>query len=849
MSFGYNIRIACLGLALSLLSSVSASIAWGQDTPSAVTAQEPAPETRQVVDDGKVSFNFVNVDITKIAEFVSDLTGKNFIFDERVKGKITIVAPSRLKKGEAYNLFTSVLQLKGFALVPSGVNAFKIVPAAEVKQSGLDVSTRRRPVNEDYIVRLIELKNISAAEALRFLQPLVTRSGYISSFGPGNMVMVIDSGVNLKKLLRIVETIDQPSHHEEPEVISLANSAAETMAAMLNQGVAKSNIARKGARTAGANAARAVADKRLNAVVLFGSKAEKDAMKRLLSLLDVPSKEEQGSINVYFLENADADDMAKVLQGMVGAAKTTARKAPARPGAPAQPGAISPFQSASGITITPDKATNSLVIIGSPSDYASLVAIIKQLDRRRKQVYVEAMIVEASIDSLKELGSKWRGAASHNNDPVMIGGVGLMDASSMQEIISGLAGMSVGGMSNYLDVDVVGVDSSGAPSTQTLTIPGFAALFSLSEFEGVVNVLSSPQILTSDNTEAEIIVGENVPFVTKTETSTVSNPIKSIERKDVGISLKLTPQITEGDYVKIDLYQEISSVKESSEKIVTEVGPTTTKRSTKTAVIVKDNQTVIISGLMQEREVMGETRVPLLHRIPLLGWLFKYRSRSKEKTNLLVFLTPHIVRDADELDDLTYTMADKYARAETQYVKGELLVKFKEGVTDEQALDIIADMKAGLIKKLAEGLFYISLHRKMDVEEGIEDFMDFKEVEYAEPNFRMKALEKTQGSRRSSADILGTRKVGKALDNDKPEPPARTLKPMGPPSWIEPAPEDDSAPEMESIEEESPSGIETTEPDMDDTGDAPSSPMSIQPQDISPDTVITPLPDEAGSPE
>ena len=769
---------ACLTL-LFMFVPVTSGAPAGEDT-----ASKPAPDSSPApAPDGKVSFNFVDVDITKIAEFVSDLTGKNFIFDERVKGKITIVAPSRLKKGEAYNLFTSVLQLKGFALVSSGVNAFKIVPAAEVKQSGLDVSTRRRPINEDYIVRLIELENISSDEALRFLQPLITRSGYISSFGPGNMVMVIDSGVNLKKLLQIVATIDRPSHHEEPEVIYLQNSSAETMANMLNQGVAKSNIARKGAPSA--TAAKAVADKRLNSIVLFGSKAEKDAMKRLLALLDVPSDEEQGSINVYFLENADADEMASVLQGLVGAAKSSGKKSPARPGAPVAPGGSSPFQSASGLTITPDKATNSLVIIGSPSDYANLVGIIRQLDRRRKQVYVEAMIVEASLDNLKEMGSKWRGAVSHNNDPVLIGGVGTMDASSMQEIISGLAGMSLGGMSNYLDIDVVGIDSTGTPITQTLTIPGFAALFSMKEFEGVVNVLSSPQILTSDNTEAEIVVGENVPFVTKTETTTTTNPIKSIERKDVGISLKLTPQITEGDYVKLDLYQEISSVKESSEKIITEVGPTTTKRSTKTSVIVKDKQTVVISGLMQEREVAGETRVPLLHRIPILGWLFKYRTKNKEKTNLLVFLTPHIVRDAEEMEELSAAKTDAFARRENQYARGELLVKFSEGVGDDRALEIISGEKASLIKKLSDGLFHIKLHRKMDVEEGVEEFMDHKEVQYAEPNFRMEAVEKMNGITRTSADILGREPRPRAIEDDRPKPSGNLKKPISPPSWIE----------------------------------------------------------------
>ncbi|NIP97586.1 MAG: hypothetical protein GWO24_30805 [Akkermansiaceae bacterium] len=276
-----------------------------------------------------------------------------------------------------------------------------------------------------------------------------------------------------------------------------------------------------------------------------------------------------------------------------------------------------------------------------------------------------------------------------------------------------------------------------------LTVPGFAALFSLSEFKGAVDILSSPQILTSDNTEAEIHVGENVPFISKREqpASGQDAVLSSIERKDVGITLRLTPQITEGDYVKIDIYQEISSVKESSETIITSVGPSTTKRSTSTSVAVRDGQTVVIGGLMQEREEETETRVPLLHRIPLLGWLFKYKTRSKVKTNLLVFITPHIINDAEDLREVSDAKERDFSRRERRFIRGELMVKFYPGVSFEEAIEVFNELKAGVLElpSTTGGYYRVKLLEdpEMELEDAIEQFMEVPDIELAEPNYTM----------------------------------------------------------------------------------------------------------------
>jgi general secretion pathway protein D len=668
-----------------------------------------------------ITFNFVDVDLAAVAKFVSDVTGKNFIFDERVRGKITIIAPSRLDPDDAFTLFTSVLRLKGFTLLPSGIDAYKIVPVAEARQSGIGVSKRKPSVDESFTARLIPLKNISSDDALKFLKPVVSKNGHISSFGPGNLLLVLDSGLNVQKVMDIVKGIDLPPISEEPEVVMLEHAGAKTVADIMNSGL------RKMGKKAGAAQARAVADTRLNAVVLFGNIGEKDSMKRLISMLDVSPRKAQSTINVYFLENADAEDLSAVLEGLIKGERKGGKK-----GAPS--GQRSPFEAATGISITPDKATNSLVVVASPSDYKSVSEVIRQLDRKRRQVFVEAMIVEASLDKLKDLGSQWRVAGTHDGEPVVIGGVGTMDESALQSIVSGLSGFTIGGMGNYMEVPVTLDDGTSSQ----LTVPGFAALFNFSEFQGVVNVLSSPQILTSDNTEAEIIVGENVPFISKLDVTSDDTVLSSIERKDVGITLRLTPQITEGDYVRLEIYQEISQVEDVSEAIYTSVGPTTTLRSTRTTVVVRDNQTVVIGGLMQETEEESETRMPYLSRIPLLGWLFKHRSSSKEKTNLLVFLTPHIIRDSVDLGHITRDKSDRFAMEEDMYVEGELLVRFGPGVSEERAIDIISEKSAVFVEYVKDEDHYrIRLAEDMDAGEGVKVFMSLPEVAYARANYRI----------------------------------------------------------------------------------------------------------------
>jgi len=605
---------------------------------------------------GNIAFNFVDVEIPTVIKFISEISGTNFIFDERIKGKITIIAPAKLSIDDAFSLFTSVLNLKGYTIIHSGPKTYKIIPSSEAKAEGMLSTDENIPVNDAYITRLLPTQNIKADDAVQFLRSIVSRDGYISAFGPGNLLLVVDSAVNIEKISSILKLIDQPS-----------------------------------------------------------------------------AQEEEAKINVYFLENADATDLAKVLEGILKNMQTNFKTPLNRQ----KPGT----ESTPVLSITPDKATNSLIIVAPQSDYENIAQVVKTLDKRRKQVFVEAMIIEASIDRLRDLGVKWRYAATQNGEPIAVGGFGTVDNNTLLSVVEGLTGFSIGGAGKYFDIPITSFNTNGTISTSNLTAPGFAALFSLNDFKDAINVLSTPQILTSDNEEAEIIVGENVPFISKRERdiTTTNTVLNSIERKDVGITLRLTPQITEGDYVKLDIYQEISALKDSSENILTSIGPTTTKRSTKTSVVVKDGLTVVIGGLMQERDEESVSKMPLLGDIPVMGWLFKSKSVGKVKTNLLVFLTPHIVKESDELSKLTAEKHREFSEREKLYAPGEIIVKFKDDISQEKALEIIAQ-KGASVKKYLEGIkaFQITLKSGQEVEAAIQEFLSLPEVLYAEPNYTVK---------------------------------------------------------------------------------------------------------------
>ena len=592
--------------------------------------------------DRSVLINFVDVDITAVTDLMSRLTGKNFIFGSEVSGKITITSTSKLTPDEAFDLFISVLRLRGYSVVPAG-KSFKIIPSSEAKQAAFEVldSTKGFKANEKYVAMLVKLVHVQGRDVISAVQPLVSKDGYIAGFGRDTRsILIVDSALNVEKILKIVKLIDVGPTGAAPEIVFLKNSQASTVAASLRQIMPQ--------RTDEQGQTTVMADARLNAMVLYGTPEENARHRDMIAALDSQAPAASSRVNVYYLENAEAVEVAKVLAALKGSG------APAASGVPAV--AQGGTEALLRVSVTADKATNSLVIVASPEDYQETIQVISKLDRRPKQVFVEAMITEVSLDKTLELGTKWRAMAEKDSNPILIGGAGTIDSSAIQNIMSGMAGLTIGGLSNFITVPMTLADGT----VTNLSVPGFAALFSLSEFKDAINVLSTPHILTSDNREAEIIVGENVPFLSKIEreSGTLNQPVlQSIERKDVGITLRIKPQISEGDYIRLDIYQEISAIAPMAENASDLI---TTKRSAKTSVVVKDKQTVVIGGLIQDRLTKSVTKVPLLGDIPLLGWLFKFQSTKKEKANLLVYLTPTIVKDFERLEEIKLKKEEEY---------------------------------------------------------------------------------------------------------------------------------------------------------------------------------------------
>ncbi len=611
--------LTALALFFTLLAPISASAAKG------------------------VVLNFSDVDISTMVKFISDLTGKDFIMDDRVKGKISIYSPTKLSPDEAFNLFTSVLDLKGFTLVQMG-KVYKIVPKTDAKQESVKVFTgaERGPVNESYIAHVVTLQNISAQDALAFLQPTVSKDGHLSVFGPSNMLLMVDSAANIQKNLTLLRLIDIPQRREDADVIYLKNADPDGVVSIVKEWLLNREKAATPAGRPVNPPNSIVADTRLNAVVVFGTDNEKAEIRKLVALVDTAPPASTSKVNVYFLEYADATEIAKVLDTMLKGMPTAGQ--PGQPGRPAAPAQQSPFEGGK-ITVTPDKATNSLIVMASPTDYQNLLEVIKKLDRKRRQVFVSAVIAEISLDKLNDAGLQ----------TVISGGgvTGTTAAAGIYDPFNFVASQS--GTAQNLVYQVL---NGLATSTNTQ----FGATVKALEQKNILNILSTPTIMTSDNKEAEIFVGENVPFLSSSNLSSTGLSQQSIERKDTGITLRITPQITEGDYVKLDIYQEISAVKDALNKGAA-ADITTTKRSAKTSVMVKDDQTVVIGGLIQDQESKVVNKVPFLGDIPLFGWLFKTRSTTRQKTNLMILLTPRIVKGPDDMTAISHDQKQNFSNA------------------------------------------------------------------------------------------------------------------------------------------------------------------------------------------
>jgi len=642
-----------------------------------------------------VSLDFRDIELADLIRTVSELTGKNFLYDETVRGKVSIVSPDAMRLDEAWQLFLTVLNVKGFTVVPSG-KVHKIVPIRSAKESNVPTIAGGSHIahTDNFITTLIRLKNIDAEDiATTVLAPLIPKTSHIAAYPPSNTLIISDSAANIDRLKQIIEELDVPSSLDTVEVISLRFATAEEVAKICTQviGQTAGPTSRRG-KPVNVNASgekdvsKIIPYPRSNALVIMATTEDLASLKNLIAELDRKPSQERSRINVYYLVNADAETLGKtlneILTGMRAKALSSTAGGSPLPGDP--------------VTITADKPTNSLIINSSPEDYETIREIIAQLDIKRKQVFVEALILELSMDATKRLGASLQGVVdigsdsavfgtSNLNGAVPDGGAGLTDlvADSGTGLPSLLGktidGILLGGLFNPIEIE--------GPNGELITVPAMSALIDLSKTDTDVNILSAPRLLTSDNEEAEIIVGSNVPIITSRLTDTGGSgglaQSVSVERKDVALTLRFTPQVTEGELVRLNVFQEITNIAVSSVGNVNEVGPTLTKRLLRNTVLAEDGRTVVLGGLIGTNVQQTVTKVPFLGDIPLLGWLFKRKSTQEVKNNLLVFITPHIIKNSEDLARITTRSRDAMNRLE----EGGLSKKFPDVFPSEEAVE------------------------------------------------------------------------------------------------------------------------------------------------------------------
>ncbi|HJX33729.1 MAG TPA: type II secretion system secretin GspD [Desulfatiglandales bacterium] len=582
-----------------------------------------------------ITIYFNNVDILEFIKYISELTGKNFLVDSNVKGKITILSPTKITIKEAYKVFESVLEVNGFTIVESDAIT-KIVSMTEARSKDIETGLLKEPVDsEDKLVtQLIPLKYANPEEIQKVLSGLISKNSLIVSYAPTGMLIITDVLSNIKRLLEIVDALDVEGTSEVISLIPLEHAGAESMAKSLTS-IFKTTTSRS-AKDASASIV-IVSDARTNSIITLASEVDTLRIKGLINLLDKEAPKGEGDIHVYYLQNANAEDLAKVLTAIPKEKTTTTAAASAE----------TTVVLSKDVQIIADKATNSIIIMANKDDYLVLEDIIQKLDIPRKMVYIEALIMEVSMTKQLELGVQWYGGKPAGelagNDIGIFSGSNPGDTGILPSVDANTSlvtlptGFSLGVLGDTITIG-------------GLTFPSIAAVVRAYATNSDVHILSTPQVIALDNEEAEIKVVDNVPFITRRDTTSSSDiAYSNYEFKDVGVILNITPQINQERFVRLKISQEVSQVVKQGK---TEGLPTTLKREAKTTVVIKDGQTIVIGGLIDETGNRTSYKTPLLGDIPIIGNLFRSRTAKLDKKNLYIFLTPHIIENPEEAREL-----------------------------------------------------------------------------------------------------------------------------------------------------------------------------------------------------
>lgn len=572
------------------------------------------------------------LDIIKLIQTVAAATGKTMVIDPSVKGKVKIMTNHNdLTKDELYELFRTVLEISNYTVVEVG-DVTRVIPIKEARTSPLSPANKALPGTTEFVTDVIQLENIAATKVLTILRPLVAQHASISAHDTSNSIVMTDTLANIARIRQLIKKLDTSSV-ATTEVVQLRYASAEDLVGTLT----KVNGAGKGKNAGASNKLQLVADKRNNSILISGEDLQRERVKALIARLDRPQKQ-TGNVRVIYLEYADAKGVAEVLT------KVVANMSKLTPGGDAK---------AQAATVEADEATNALLITAAGDSLNSLLAVVERLDIRRAQVLVEAIIVDLSVTDNESLGIEWLfadsdqgvfgGQSNQNKLGALAGGLATADSDAgLSAVASGILGAGTG----------ITLGAAGLNGSQN-----FLTLLNALVTNSKANVLSTPSLLTLDNNEATITSGRNVPFVTGSFSSTgndSTNPFTTIQRQDVGITLKVTPQVNEGDKVLLTISQEVSDI---ADAVAGASDITTTKSTIDTQILAQDGETVVLGGLMRENVNDSQSKIPILGSIPLVGALFRSQSSTVVKTSLMIFLRAQIIRDDETMHGAT---AEKY---------------------------------------------------------------------------------------------------------------------------------------------------------------------------------------------
>ena len=621
--------------------------------------------------------NLKETDIQELIKFVAEVTGTTIVVDPAVKGKVKVVSSKPVSRDELYDLFLSILEVHGYTAVRSG-GVVRVIQSKDARSSPVAVADDIPRGSDEYVTQVIRLDNISAAKLIPVLRPLVPQQAHMAAYAPSNAIIISDVSANIDRIRDIIQRMDQ-SAVQKTDIVRLRYAVADDVVGMLDK-LNKSEAKQSG----GAEPeVLLVADNRTNSVLVSGDEMERARMTKLIKHLDTPL-EQSGNVRVVYLEYAQAKDIAevltKVMQNIERLESTDGKTTRA---------------AGKSSTIEADEGTNSLIITADADEMAAIEAVIHRLDIRRAQVLVEAIIVEMTVNEGQDLGLQWLFA---NTDSGFYGSN--INAPSQAELLAGALNPDDGDDDNStpdgeFDVGALAGALANTPGLSlgwgtvdddlTMTV-----ILNALKTQGNANILSTPSLLTLDNQEAYITVGQNVPFVTGSYTNTgsndgASNPFQTIERENVGITLSVTPHINEGDSVVLEIEQEVSNVIIGASQISEAADIITSERKIQTKVLAQDSRVVVLGGLIEDNVQDGQQKVPLLGDIPFLGRLFRTDSVEVSKTNLLIFIRPTIIRDDEELDGAT---ADKY-----RYIRDQQLLRREQGLMflDDGNLPVLPD--------------------------------------------------------------------------------------------------------------------------------------------------------------